>query len=104
MQELTNGEKDLILLGMICCSIIATQQTLNTKHSKADRKKSRIRYVYHISHLYKLIYMCSYKMFVAHRVGNVLNKILIHTRASILSIATFAVTRSSTWPTSTKKS
>ena len=47
MQELSNAEKDLIILGMICCSINATPLTITAKQHNDWRKSSRIRCFYH---------------------------------------------------------
>ena len=47
MQELSNAEKDLIILGMICCSINATPLTITAKQHNDWRKSSRIKCFYH---------------------------------------------------------
>ena len=47
MKELTNAEKDLVLLGMICSSINATPMTLTEKQNNNWRKASRMRWYYY---------------------------------------------------------
>ena len=47
VQELTLQEKDILLLGVISCSINASDTTLKTRKKNEKRKISRIRYFYY---------------------------------------------------------
>ncbi|KAI0228786.1 hypothetical protein LSAT2_020782, partial [Lamellibrachia satsuma] len=46
-QELSAYEKDLLLPGIICASINASEETLSMKKLKVGRKATRIRYFYY---------------------------------------------------------
>jgi len=47
MREMTPYEKDLLLLGVISCSINATESTLSKKQKSVARKKTRVRHFYY---------------------------------------------------------
>lgn len=47
MQEMLPYEKDLVLLGILSCSINATKNTLRTNRRNVSRKKNRIRFFFY---------------------------------------------------------